>query len=78
MPRELWHPRGGQIAPKEPRITAQHVEQFADSLVHFSGSVRIETDRVVITADEADSRPSSPAAPIEFDVRGNVHVLINK
>ena len=68
----------GQTVPNQPRVTAQHIDNIADRLWRFRGSVRIETDHVVITADEADSQPSGQTTPMQFDVRGNVHVVFNK
>jgi hypothetical protein len=68
----------GQTAPSRPKVTAQHIETIADRLVRFSGSVRIETDHTVITADEAEGRLTGHADPLEFDLHGNVHVVVNR
>jgi hypothetical protein len=59
-----------------PRIlTANRIQKTGPNTFQALGTVRIEIGTVVITADEADYRTGDTgAAPIDFDLRGNVHV----
>jgi len=66
----------GQAPPAQPRVTAERIQQISNSVWHFSGTIRIEAANVVITADEADGRVAAPGSPMEFDLRGNVHMTM--
>jgi hypothetical protein len=63
-------------APSNVRVHADRIERRGEGRWHYSGSVQIETQSVVIRADEADGT-NSLANPTTFDLRGNVQVIVN-
>jgi lipopolysaccharide assembly outer membrane protein LptD (OstA) len=59
-----------------PRIIhANSIQKAGPNTFQARGSVQIEIGTVTITADEADYRTGNTSSdPIDFELRGNVHL----
>jgi lipopolysaccharide export system protein LptA len=58
------------------QLTARSIERTPSTGIwRLRGSVQIEQDTAVITADEVDAR-IAPDGTLEYDLRGNVHLTI--
>ena len=67
----------GQSLTAPVQVTAEKVDVVSATTVQFRGSVRIVTGDAVITADEADARTTGPNGATDFELRGNVHFIVN-
>ncbi len=65
----------GQMAVKHGEVSVRAVTQIiTGSVLHLKGAVQITTDKIAVSADEADFNGTSG----EIEARGNVRVnLIN-